>query len=259
MNRVTQGGNGVTRGYNPLTHKGTDIGHHKSPESDNNVLAHSDGVVVGIVSNYTKTDKTGNSYGNYIKIKHNNGYYTLYAHLKYNSLKVKLGDKVKKGQVIAVIGNTGRSSGRHLHFEVRNTKDIRINPAPYLNADLPSLKVLTYQSYDLQKNKWLPNVKMGTNDYAGNKGHTMSAIYVDELEMQTHDMTKNKWLPWVKGRSDYAGNLNNPIDGVRIKNATYRVRLKGNKDFLPWVSKVDNTSNGYAGIYGKEIDAIQIK
>lgn len=118
---------------------------------------------------------------------------------------------------------------------------------------------LTYQSYDLTKKKWLPNVKIGTNDYAGNFGNPISAIYVDELEMQTHDIVKKKWLPWVKGRSDYAGNLNNPIDGVRIKGAIYRVKLKGDKDFLPWVYKADNTNQGYAGIYGREIDAIQIK
>lgn len=257
MSRVVQGENNATiRGFSSL-HKGLDKGW-KGGENDN-ILAHSDGKVIMVVTGKKRNVlATGNaSYGNFVKIKHDNGYSTLYAHL--SSVNVKVGQYVKQGQKIGYMGESGRTFGKHLHFEVRNTKDIRINPAPYLNADLPSLKVLTYQSYDLQKNKWLPNVKIGTNDYAGNKGHTMSAIYVDELEIQTHDMTKNKWLPWVKGRSDYAGNLNNPIDGVRIKNATYRVRLKGNKNFLPWVSKVDNTPNGYAGIYGKEIDAIQIK
>ena len=261
MNRVTQGENGITVKFNILTHRGVDIGFRRSPESDNNILAHSDGVVVGIVSNYNKTDKFGNSYGNYIKIKHGNGYYTLYAHLKYGSLKVKKGSKVKKGQVIAVMGETGHCRGRHLHFEVRNTWDIRINPTPYLNADLPNNKsesIIKYQVYDNKKKKWLPNVKISTNDYAGNFGHAISAILIDNLTYRVHDKKKNKWLPWVTGRKDYAGNLGNSIDGVQIKNATYRVHIKNGK-WLSWINKVDNSDMGYAGIYNKEIDAIQIK
>ena len=260
MNRVTQGGNGITKKYNILLHRGLDIGYHSKPESDNNILAHSDGVVVGIVSNYNKTDKTGNSYGNYIKIKHNNGYYTLYAHLKYGTLKVKKGDTVKKGQAIAVIGETGHCNGRHLHWEVRDEKDVRINPTPYLNADLPNTQTTggTYQVYDNVKKKWLPNVKVSSSDYAGNFGNAIGGIYLDKYKIRVRDKKKAQWLPWVENRSDYAGNLGNPIDGVQVLNRTYRAHIKGG-NWLPWVSKVDNTPNGYAGIIGKEIDAIQIK
>lgn len=236
-------------------HTGVDIGWRNN-ENENIVCAHSDGVVVGIVSNYNKTDNYGNSYGNYIKIKHDNGYYTLYAHLKYGSLKVKKGDKVKKGQAIAVIGETGRCNGRHLHFEVRDKNNNWIDPTPYLTKDFT--QIITYQSYDLVKKMWLPNVKVNTNDYAGNFGNAMSGLYLDNLECRVHDKVKNEWLPWVKNRNDYAGNLGNAIDGIQIKNATYRVHLKKGS-WLSWVNKVDNTPNGYAGIYGREIDAVQIK
>lgn len=139
MTRITKGSNGITQKYNVITHRGVDIGHRNT--SDDNIIAHSDGVVVEVVKNYNKTDTTGSSYGNYIKIKHDNGYYTLYAHLKYGGVYVKKGDKVVKGQFIADMGNTGRSTGKHLHFEVRNEKDTRINPTSYINADLPTKEV----------------------------------------------------------------------------------------------------------------------
>lgn len=60
-------------------------------------------------------------YGNYIVIRHSNGTQTLYAHLEY--LNVGVGEYVEQGQSIGAMGNTGRSTGRHLHFEVRGARN----------------------------------------------------------------------------------------------------------------------------------------
>ncbi len=60
-------------------------------------------------------------YGNYIVIKHPNGSQTLYAHLSSNA--VAAGQVVTQGQTIGAVGNTGRSTGPHLHFEVRGGKN----------------------------------------------------------------------------------------------------------------------------------------
>lgn len=60
-------------------------------------------------------------YGLYIVVKHPNGTQTLYAHL--SSLSVSLGDSVVSGQTIGAVGNTGRSTGNHLHFEVRGARN----------------------------------------------------------------------------------------------------------------------------------------
>ncbi|WMN59670.1 M23 family metallopeptidase [Pseudoalteromonas xiamenensis] len=67
------------------------------------------------------------SFGNMVKIKHNNGYTTLYAHLKGFGNAIKVGKKVKQGQVIGYLGNTGLSQSRHLHYEVHQF-DKAINP-----------------------------------------------------------------------------------------------------------------------------------
>ncbi|WP_175408978.1 M23 family metallopeptidase [Streptomyces sp. TRM64462] len=74
----------------------------------------------------------GPAYGNAIVIKHANGTYSQYAHL--SKINVKIGSKVKTGQVIARSGNTGNSSGPHLHFEIRTTPNYgsSLNPAKFL-------------------------------------------------------------------------------------------------------------------------------
>lgn len=62
--------------------------------------------------------KYNDSYGNYVIINHNNGYYTLYAHMSRIDSRTKVGSTVKKGQVIGYIGTTGMSTGAHLHYEI---------------------------------------------------------------------------------------------------------------------------------------------
>ncbi len=72
-----------------------------------------------------------NGYGNYVIIRHANGLETLYAHCK--SLYVKNGDKIAAGESIASVGNTGRSSGDHLHFEVHKN-GVFVNPSNYIGS-----------------------------------------------------------------------------------------------------------------------------
>ena len=71
-------------------------------------------------------------YGNIVEINHGNGYVTRYAHNKENLVVV--GDKVEKGQPIAIIGSTGRSTGTHVHFEVTlNGK--HVDPKKYISVN----------------------------------------------------------------------------------------------------------------------------
>ena len=72
-------------------------------------------------------------YGNHVIIDHGFGYTTLYGHM--TSYNVKVGDVVTKGQTIGYIGNTGTSTGPHLHYEVR-VKGNPVDPITYVLDDL---------------------------------------------------------------------------------------------------------------------------
>lgn len=119
-------------------HGGIDLISSKYGTDD--IVAFADGTVKSVVNNvtwsYSKTKSlsgiSSSLYsGNYIIIDHGNNYHTFYCHLKHGSLKVKVGDKVKKGQIIAYMGTTGYSTGNHLHFEVRKNGS-KVDPKPYL-------------------------------------------------------------------------------------------------------------------------------
>jgi len=99
-------------------HKGIDIATHRSGDS---VVATADGQVV--------TADYANDFGNYIIIRHKHGYYTRYAHMQ--SFRVKVGQRVQQGEVIGHIGNTGISTGPHLHYEVHIGSDV-VDPYRYI-------------------------------------------------------------------------------------------------------------------------------
>lgn len=90
-------------------HSGTDIA---APEATP-ILAAADGIVVDA----NAIDSWGESYGYYVKIQHDETYETLYAHCL--AVFVMDGQEVQQGEVIALVGSTGNSTGNHLHFEVR--------------------------------------------------------------------------------------------------------------------------------------------
>lgn len=144
-NRVLESGLlEVTQEYKPGVHNGIDVVNQNYTLG--NIVAHSNGVVVGCRNNCNGFEN--GSYGNYVKIKHDNGYYTLYGHMAYNTVKVSVGQRVSKGQVLGYMGNTGMSYGGHLHFEVRNTNDVRIDPTEYLNSDLPNSQSVPTKSVE---------------------------------------------------------------------------------------------------------------
>jgi len=109
---------GAVTQYPSWYHMALDIANPAGP----GVAAAGDGVVVLV--KYLTYD-----YGQHVMIDHGNGIVTLYGHLQ--AIYVKLGDRVVKGQIIGKMGSTGRSTGTHLHFEVRSNGRI-VDPRSYL-------------------------------------------------------------------------------------------------------------------------------
>ena len=165
MSRVLRTGeNKITNGYAGHTgwSKGVDVVKklENGTYTIDDVTAHSDGTVIKVVDYMTgtngKLDRESMGYGCYVMVLHNNKYrnkyvVTLYAHLAKVDGKIKEGATVTQGQVLGVIGNTGRSFGAHLHHEVRlfDTEPVYtalhntalfewIDPTPYLDTDLPT-------------------------------------------------------------------------------------------------------------------------
>jgi murein DD-endopeptidase MepM/ murein hydrolase activator NlpD len=87
--------------------------------------------VVAVASGVVVRSEKASGYGNFVEIRHADGYSTLYAHNKENL--VKSGDMVNKGQTIALLGSTGRSSGPHVHFEVHRNGKI-VNPLRFVRS-----------------------------------------------------------------------------------------------------------------------------
>ncbi|WP_369186143.1 M23 family metallopeptidase [Streptomyces sp. R08] len=109
------------------THSGQDF----AVPSGTNVVAAHGGTVVKAGGNGAGD---GPAYGNAIVIKHGNGTYSQYAHL--SRIDVRVGQVVKTGQHIARSGNTGNSTGPHLHFEIRTTANYgsAIDPVAFLRG-----------------------------------------------------------------------------------------------------------------------------
>lgn len=132
MKLIRPTANAETGKYTP-THKGYDFAGLNLPDE---VRAGADGVVIASVNSFNSSWRnmgtlTTRDYGNYIIIKHTDGSSELHAHLKKDSM-MPVGKSVKSGEIVARIGNTGNSSGPHLHSEYRDSSG-RNMPVEFIN------------------------------------------------------------------------------------------------------------------------------
>ncbi|WFA03521.1 LysM peptidoglycan-binding domain-containing protein [Bacillus sp. HSf4] len=152
-------------------HKGLDIA---APEGES-VLAAADGTI----SKSYRSD----SYGQVIFIKHDNGYETVYAHLS-KRLKKK-NDRVAKGEEIGIIGNTGISTGTHLHFEMHHgswtkNKKNAINPLAVYHEQAFQQNAVHVQQGDAEKG-WAVPVQKGDTLWRISKENGISVEKLMEI------------------------------------------------------------------------------
>lgn len=131
----------------PVTQAYPEVATHTAPDSyhaidiampiGTDIFAARDGVVFDVASNNFRggldPERDGPS-ANVVRILHDDGTYAIYAHLNTNSIRVKPGDRVRRGEYIADSGNTGFSSGPHLHFAVVRNAGMKIQSLPVLFA-----------------------------------------------------------------------------------------------------------------------------
>ena len=232
------------------------------------IVAFADGVVT-----YAGTN---GGYGNVVYINHGSGYQTRYAHQKY--LNVKVGQAVKKGDVLGYMGATGNVTGPHVHFEVRINGNT-VNPYDYvfngktIDSNTDYTGVITYQAYT---NRWLPEVNKcdnTDNGYAGIGKEPITGIRAKsqfgKIYIKSRTIDGN-WLEEVCSDNyfdgscnSYSGILGKPIDLVKIRSTKGYVsyRVKTIEDgWLEWVdSRTTTGNNSYAGIHNHKIIGIQMK
>jgi len=123
--------NNVTGKYVEDFHNGIDM------TSGKEIVATAKGKVTACrnsVKGYTESQASGN----YVTLYHGNNTYTTYCHLKYGSVKVKVGDIIEAGTTLGTKGTTGFSTGEHLHYGIK-VNGSWVDPKPYLlgNKELP--------------------------------------------------------------------------------------------------------------------------
>lgn len=135
----------ISNNYND-ENKGIDISSGEADPNTINVIAVKPGVVTYPTDDSqtqfedSGTASDGDGYGNYVKIRHSDGSYTLYAHLAKDSITVKADDVVEQGQVIGKMGRSGDASETKLHFEIRigsDSPDSSVDPTQYIKMDDP--------------------------------------------------------------------------------------------------------------------------
>ena len=140
-----------------------------------------------------------NSYGNFVVVKANDGYYHWFCHLA--SISASVGQKVTRVSKIGIMGSTGNSTGPHTHYEIRtpeNKYGQDINPATYMG--IPN-KVGTYHSADYQLKEqapvieYYPAVEMETNSIV----MALNSIGVDSSKENRKKIAK------ANGIADYSG------------------------------------------------------
>ncbi len=228
----------ITNEYN-TDHKAIDI--VASDRSETNIIALESGTVTTIVNNVKGTDhksKGLDTYGNYIKIKQDNGKTALYAHMKYGSIKVNKGQYIEKGTIIGTIGETGNAYGKHLHLEIQTSNNVKENPIISLNAQVDNTSVTEKQT---------KNVPTSQNSIQNNN-HTKHTPKIEETIKQENISSSNTSNEYLNAKNYKHGSIVDALKSIGI-NSSYNYRKK--------LAQANNIKN-YHGSYFQNIQMLNL-
>ena len=222
----------ITNEYD-TNHKALDI--VASDRSETNILALESGTVTTVVNHIkgpNHKSKGLDTYGNYVKIKQNNGKTALYAHMKYDSIKVSKGQYVEKGSVIGTIGETGNAYGKHLHLEIHSSDNIKENPIISLNTQVNENRVTEKQNENIPTSQNL-NQNNHTKQIPKQEGNISSS------NTQTEYLNANNYKH---------GSIVDALKSIGI-NSSYSYRKK--------LAQANNIKN-YHGSYFQNIQMLNL-
>lgn len=185
------------------------------------------------------------TYGNFIKIDHGNGYYTLYAHMN-KGLPKRNGTKVSKGEVIGMMSDSGNAYGKHLHFEVINNGS-HIDPIKYLDSNfLHDSKTTKYKIGDY--------VKINAVYISSTSDEKLRPSITEGIITRIIDGARNPYLldngniGWVNDncivKEDTNKYLSNSkYNGFSIVDALKEIKVDSSYEYRSYLAKLNGISN----------------
>lgn len=227
----------ITNEYNP-NHKAIDI--VASDRRETNIIALESGTVTTVINNVKGTNHKSqglDTYGNYVKIKQDNGKTALYAHMKYGSIKVNKGQYIEKGTVIGTIGETGNAYGKHLHLEIQTSNNIKENPIISLNTQVDNPSVTEKQTKNIPTSQ-------NSNQNNNNTKHTPKTKEIIEQNISS----SNTQTEYLNANNYKHGSIVDALKSIGI-NSSYNYRKK--------LAKANNIKN-YHGSYFQNIQMLNL-
>ena len=231
----------ITNDYDE-NHKAIDIVANDRLET--NIIALESGTVETVVNNVKGPNHKSKglaTYGNFVKIKQDDGKTTLYAHMKYGSVKVKKGEYIEKGTAIGTIGETGNAYGKHLHLEIHNQNNVKENPTSTLNkpVEIPQNPANTEKENE-------ENITTSNNSVNNEAINHAKPTTTNNQSISNNKVSNNP--EFLSAENYHYGSIVDALKSINI-DSTYNYRKK--------LAKANNITN-YRGSYSQNIKMLNL-
>ncbi len=232
IGHVLQNANEVISNNYDSEHQALDIVSSDHTQSD--VIALESGIVETVVKNVTNTNHNTKglaTYGNYVKIKQTNGKTALYAHMKYGSINVNIGDFIEKGAIIGTMGSTGNAYGNHLHLEIKNENGIKENPLISLNEQTKPIP---------QDTEVAPSEEPVTENIKENKQEVKEEKYFNKKDTSNKAQNTTQNHEYLNNSTYKNGSIVDALKEINIDSSySYRKKLATANDITNYHGSYD--------------------